>query len=634
MATFLLQLFNALALASVYVLVALGITLIYGLTRLVYFAQGQMLTLGAFIALVLVTLHVPFWLAVLLAMAAVGLVGEALDLGVFRNTLTKPLSGFIVSLALISIFEAVFILRWGTNVYTLDAPLRGSLQLGIIRIDEPRLLVIAIATLICGLLFLVLERTDIGRATRALAEDGMAARTLGVPVGMLISITFFIGSAIAALGGVLAGTIYSFSAFSGSDFLLEGFAIAIIGGLGNVRGAVVASLILATAETLGAGYASVAWSVAFGLAAMTLILAIRPTGLFAGTESASEEGFGGNWAAATASAGAAAKQQAGRLGRFGRAWGAAMAGVLFLVLLPAVLPSQRSLVIATAAMVTAIIAFNLWLTYHYTGILSIVQAALMGVGAYTAGILTNDLGFSFWIQVVAAAIFGSAVATAMGLISLRTTATAFVILTFALSQLVVTVLTNWTSLTKGPIGIVVSRPVESLGPIDFSDSLSFYYLVIGLLALVVAVAVGIRFTAFGGRLMTIRDNERLARSLGLNTYVHKLALFGGAGAVAGIGGCLFMHQQRYIDPTLFSAFTAINIQLIVVLGGIRSPLGPVVGALFISFLPEVLHLDPIWTELMYGVLLAAVILVMPQGLTGLLYSIGDRLPALGSGRAR
>jgi branched-subunit amino acid ABC-type transport system permease component len=609
---FLQQLYNSLALASIYTLVAIGITLVYGLTRLVNFAHGQMLTLGAFIAYLLATAHWPFLLAAAAAMVVVALVGEALDLGLFRRTLGSPLTGFMVSLGLIAAMEAGFVLKFGEGFYQMDAPFRDIWQLGPVRIDQPRLLIVAAAVAVGVVLFLLLERTDWGRAIRALAEDGTAARTLGVPVGLLISVTFMVGSACAALAGALLGTVFPVTAFSGSTFLLKGFAVAIIGGLGNVAGAVVASLLLALTENLGAGYISVQWVSAFGLGLMTLILVWRPTGLFRGTESGSEEGFGANWALPALRR----PPVAGWAGRLRTAANPLAIVVLVVLLLPAVLPTARSMAVATTAVITAIIAYSLWLTFHHAGIFSIVQGALVGAGAYMAGILGHRLGFSFWLEVPFSVLAGATVAFLMGVISLRASASYFLILTFALSELVIAVLTNWQSLTGGPLGLLMPGRPDALGPIDFNDPVAMYYLVVAFLLVALAVIIAIERSAFGRRLHTIRDNERLARSLGLNTFAHKLAIFTIGGAVAGLAGCLYLYQQRYVEPTQFSALAAINIALVVILGGIRSGAGPIVGAFVFGFLPELLQLGPNQSRVAFGILLIVLVLVLPGGVMG------------------
>ena len=613
MTTLVQQLYNAAALTAIYALVALGFTLVFGLTRLVNFAHGQMLTLGAFSSYVLIQVGLPFGLAVVISMAVVGGVGAALDRVLFRRTMARPLTGLIVSLGLISAFEAIFVMQWSIRTYQLPPPFAGVWSLAGVRITQPRLFVFGVAFVASAILFIALERTDLGIAARGLAEDAVAATVLGVPVSRLVSLSFFVGSALAGLAGALLATVFPFSAYSGFDFLLKGIAVAIIGGLGNVRGVVVASFILAIAETLGAGYASIKWSAMYGLGAMVLVLVVRPTGLFRGTESASSEGLAGSWAAPSGRNGSTPTPTRWR---GSNAAGLVGAGAIIL-LLPFLLPSHRLLYIATVALIMAVVSYSLWLTFHYAGILSITQGAVMGVGAYTAAILSHNSDLNFWAQLPVAALAGALISLVIGVISFRTRGSTFLILTFAMAELVVVLFSNLVSLTGGAFGIVQAGAPTSIGPLHFSDSRSFFFLVASVLFVVVLFSTGIKYTGFGRRLTTIRDNELLARSLGLNDKLYRIAIFTMSGAVAAVGGVLFLYNDKYIEPNLFSAFIAINVLLIVIIGGIGSPVGPVVGALFIAFLPEVLRLSPTQSQLVYGFLLVMVILVLPRGLTDL-----------------
>jgi branched-chain amino acid transport system permease protein len=612
MSHFVQALYNGLAVAAVYALVATGITLIFGLTRLVNFAQGEMLSLGAFLCYSLVTVGIPFWLALAITTLAVGLGSEVLDLGLFRRTLGNPINGFIVSLGLIEIFESFFALRYGTTFYEIKPPFSVLVHVGGVILDGPRTLIIISAALVCGGLFAALEWTNIGRGIRALSEDGMAARVLGVPVGLLISLTFIVGSAVSALGGAEIGTVFPFTAYSGYAYLLPGFAAAIIGGLGNVRGAVVASLIVAMAQTIGAAYVSLAWSPAFGLAAMAVVILFRPRGLFRGSE-------GGD--AASHFVGSAKPPREASGSDFARRWRkfvpyVAIGAVLLAV--PVLRPTYRELSIATFAVIMALLAYVLWVPLRYGGVVALMQATLMGVGCYTAAVLATKYKINFWVQLPAAILIAGAVSAAIGLFAVRTRGTYFLILTAAVAEILVIVFSNWVSVTNGFIGIIYAPPPDPLGPISFEPLQSFYYLAVAFLAIVIALILLFGRSRIGRRLIAVRDNETLAMSLGLNTYMDKVVVLGLAGAVAGAAGVLFLYQEKGIDPTLFGTAVSTNLFLIVVLGGRNYLLAPILGAAVYAFLPEVLKLPPNAAGIAYGVVLIAVILLMPDGIFGTL----------------
>jgi branched-chain amino acid transport system permease protein len=281
------QLFNAASLASIYAMVALGITLVFGLTRLVNFAHGELLMLSAFIVYDLVVVRkVNFFIATLAAVAILILGNLILERLAFRPTLSSPLNGFLVSLGLVLVLQGIAIQLWGNFTRTLVPPFPGITHAGSIVLSNQRLFVIAVTIPILAAFFLFLRFHRTGVALRAAAVDPEVATWMGVPVMRMISVTFALGGALAALGGGLFVSLFPIDPFVGGTVVIKGFAVALIGGLGNVAGAVFASIILALVETLVSGYWLPEWSNAFAFAAIVLVLLFRPTGLFRGTEGA------------------------------------------------------------------------------------------------------------------------------------------------------------------------------------------------------------------------------------------------------------------------------------------------------------------------------------------------------------
>ena len=264
-----------------------------------------------------------------------------------------------------------------------------------------------------------------------------------------------------------------------------------------------------------------------------------------------------------------------------------------------------------------IAAFAFWFPFRYAGIFSMAPGAMMGVGAYSAAIALSRWDVNFWLQIPLGFAFAAFGALLMGAIALRTSASYFVILTLVLSQLYILIFANWESLTRGRLGIVTARGPGTLGPFDFETPDTFYYLVLAFLGATIAVLFALSRSQFGRRLITLRENEPLARSLGVPAYREKLAVFVLFGGLSGVAGVLLFHYLRFIEPGTFSVYLAINIQLIVLLGGVGVWVGPIVGAAFFALLPEVLSLDPVQANLAYGLILLAVIVLLPMGLAGM-----------------
>lgn len=278
---FLQQLFNALTISGVYALVALGITVIFGLTGIVKFSVGELLTLGAFLTFAFWDQNrLTYFLAVPCAAISVGLLSLLLERGAFRFTLNQPINGFIVSLGLILVLQNVIIEVWGTDPRAIRPPFLDVWDVSGVRMPVQHWFVVWVAVALIGLLFLGLRYTKYGRAMRACAEDREAAALMGIPVEWVIAGTFALGGALSAIAGGLLASLFPFHPYIGSLFLLKGFAVALVGGLGNIEGAVAAAILVGLTETMGAAYLATEWQDAYVFGLMILILLARPRGLF------------------------------------------------------------------------------------------------------------------------------------------------------------------------------------------------------------------------------------------------------------------------------------------------------------------------------------------------------------------
>lgn len=281
MAEFLQQVVNGLSVGSIYVLVAIGVTLVFGVARLVNFAQGQFLILGSYLAFVLVSAGLSFWLAILPVAVAVGLAGVATDRALLRRTIDRPENGFIVSLGLVIALEGLFTEIWSADDRKLASPLPGVIDVAGTRIPENRVLTFVVAGLGVAALYYVMRRTDTGRCMRAAAENRDAAALVGVNVGRTISSAFFIGAFLAGLAGAFLATLFPFNPYSGTPYIVKGLAVALIGGLGSMEGALLVGLALGVAETLGSAYGiGSEWRDGYAFIAMAALLVWRPYGLF------------------------------------------------------------------------------------------------------------------------------------------------------------------------------------------------------------------------------------------------------------------------------------------------------------------------------------------------------------------
>ena len=277
------QILNGLSIASVITLIAVGVTLIFGLTGIINFAHGEFLMVGSIVTWLAVGAGWGFPLALATGITTVALLGLVLERGLFRFTLDRPTNGFIVSLGLIVVLQHIVILFWNANQKSIPRPLNAIWDVGGVRIAAVRVMVIAVTAAVVALTFVMITRSRYGRALRASVEDRDTAALMGIPVRRYVTGVFVFGSALAGLGGALLIALFPITPFTGGTIVMKGFAVALIGGLGNLTGAVVAGLILGLVEGFSAGYGLSEWTDAYSFALMIIVLLVRPHGLFGGT---------------------------------------------------------------------------------------------------------------------------------------------------------------------------------------------------------------------------------------------------------------------------------------------------------------------------------------------------------------
>jgi branched-chain amino acid transport system permease protein len=207
-----------------------------------------------------------------------------MERGLFRFTLQRPVNGFLISLGMILILQNALVARWGATQQNVGAAFGTVWQLGELRVSADRLLIIGVTAVSFVLLHHLLVRTRVGTAVRAAAMDRETAGLMAVPVPRIITLTFITGGVLAAIAGSLLASIYPIMPSLGSAFVVKGFAVALVGGLGNIKGAMLAALVIGIAEAMLAGLGYGGWTDAVSFALMIAILLFRPQGLLRGTD--------------------------------------------------------------------------------------------------------------------------------------------------------------------------------------------------------------------------------------------------------------------------------------------------------------------------------------------------------------
>ena len=286
---FIEQTINGLQTGSIYALIALGYTMVYGLVRLINFAHGDILMIGAYGLLIVVSNGMPFIPALILSIIFCAILGVLIDFFAYRPLRNAPkISVLITAIGMSFLLESLALIIFGADPKIIDVKYipaflssNNQINLGIVNISVLSIFVILI-TLVCMLILnLFVKKTKLGKATRAVSQDAGAAQLMGINVNLTIATIFAIGSGLGALGGVLYALMYPrIEPYMGMLPGLKAFIAAVFGGIGSIPGAMVGGYVLGIIESYTKGYISSTWANPIVFGVLILILVFKPSGLF------------------------------------------------------------------------------------------------------------------------------------------------------------------------------------------------------------------------------------------------------------------------------------------------------------------------------------------------------------------
>jgi len=381
---------------------------------------------------------------------------------------------------------------------------------------------------------------------------------------------------------------------------LKGIVALIIGGLGNVPGAIAGSLILGLTESYGIALFGTSYRNLFAFVLLIAMLVWRPNGLFAGRRSLPPEPMTGTFI--TRSRPLKVPQ-----------W--AVAAIIVAAALLPLTGHPYLLQIGANSLLYAMLALSLTLVAGTVGQISLGHAALLAIGGYASGLLALDGGWPVALAIPAAGLITAALGTALVFPAFRLTGHYVSIATLGIGEIVSLVILNWTGLTHGAIGLGGIPPLEILG-YDFGSVESTYWLSLVVLVLLALLQVRLLNSHLGRSWRAIRDDSVAARSYGVVGDRYKALAFGYGGFAAGISGAITAHIYSYINHETFSASISILALTMVILGGLGNVLGAVLGATLLIALPEAFRDLAEYRILIYGIVLLLLIRFRPQGLLG------------------
>jgi branched-chain amino acid transport system permease protein len=595
----LLQFLNGLASASALFLVAAGLSLIFGVTRIVNFAHGSLFMLGMYLALALVP-HVGFWWSLPLAALGVAAFGALLERLLLRRLYAAPeLMQLLATFALVLVIKDFALWAWGPeDLLGPRAPgLDRALRIAGGSFPEYDLFLIACGPLVLGALWVLLRRTRWGTLVRAATQDREMASALGVNQHLLFSSVFVLGALLAGLGGALQLPREPATLSIDLQIITDAFVVVVVGGLGSIPGAFVAALLIGEikAFSIALGYAEFTLAAEFVI--MAIVLVVRPWGLL-GRAPAVQRG-------AAAVEPPLATPSRGVLMTL-----AAVACVLFALPLAS---SDYTLVLLTDILLFALFAVSLHFLMGPGGMLSFGHAAYFGLGAYGAGLLLLKGGVPMVVALFAAPLAAGVAAVVFGWFCVRLSGVYLAMLTLAFAQIVWSIAYQWDAFTGGSNGLIGVWPDAWL-----SGRIAYYYLTLAVSLTAIGFLWRTLYAPFGYALRASRDSPLRAGAIGIDVQAHQWAAFVVAGLLAGLAGALYAFSKGSISPEALAVPRSVDGLVMVLLGGVHTLTGPVWGAALFTWLQDSVSRGFNYWRAAIGAVILLLVLVLPGGLGSLL----------------
>ncbi len=621
------QAINGLSSASGLFLIAAGLSLIFGVTRIVNIAHGSLYMLGTYIAYSIATKvggALGFWGGIVATALLVGLIGAAIEILLLRRIYRAPeLFQLLATFALVLVINDATLWIWGPeDLLGPRAPgLTGAVDVLGRRLPSYDIFLIIVGPLVLLLLHLALAKTRFGRLIRAATQDREMVGALGVNQALLFTGVFALGAMLAGLGGALQIAREPANLATDLNAVGDAFVVVVVGGLGSISGAYLAAVIIAEVKALCIALGIVdMFGISFNFSKMTLVaeflvmaavLIVRPYGLL-GREQAVVRSV------SEPDEPIRAATPAMKI--------AALVLLAVLICLPLIAKnSPYTLVLGIDVLIAVLFATSLHFIMGPGGMHSFGHAAYFGLGAYGAALLVKGLVAPMGVALLAAPAVALVGALLFGWFAVRLSGVYLAMLTLAFAQIIWAAVFQWEKLTGGSNGVLGVWPTA---PFDSRES--FYFLTLALAAAGVLLLRKFLFSPFGYAMRAGRDMPLRAEAIGLDVKrLHWLA-FGIAGAVCGVAGGLFAFAKGSISPETIGVGRSIDGLVMVLLGGIQTLSGPIVGASVFAVLQDtIMRSTEYWRALLGGIILLLV-LAFPAGIVGGIARLVSRRKAAAS----
>ncbi|WP_135854334.1 ABC transporter permease [Halorussus salinus] len=627
------QLVNGLTIGMVYVLIAAGLSVIFGVMDVINFAHGELFALGAYFAFAIVSPlgGAGFWVALVVAPLLVGVVGAGIERLTLRPLYDRnPLYHILLTFGLVLMLNDVITFFWGKQAKAFAPPpvLDGPVTILGVSNSLYSYFIVAFGALLSLATWWALNNTRFGLVVRAGSQDREMVRNLGIDIDRYYTLVFGAGAALAAVAGVVLGAYQNVSPGMGNAVIIPAFVIVVLGGLGSFRGAVVGGLTVGVIQTLARTYVPVLEGlIVFVL--MIAVLLVKPEGLFGNPE----------WQTTAEAEGELLAGHGGGVLTDSQRFSLGTIAVILLAVVPfgvEVFYSEYVLTLLSDVLIWALFALSLDFVMGYAGLVSLGHALFYGTGAYASLLVLLHFTPSAFVALAVAIVVCGAIAWAIGHLSIRVSGVYFSMITLAFAQLFYRAVFKfeWTGGSDGLFGADVLYGIGGFAmELDdiaemvpaVSEEALFYYFLLATVVGSYLVARRMMRAPFGSVLQSIRESERRTEFVGYDVTAYKRRAFVVSGAMAGLAGGLFAVKDGFVAPSLLFWLNSGEVVVMTVLGGMGTLYGPMVGAgVYIGF-EEVLSSYTDQWQFFLGLVFVIFVIALPRGLV----SLPEKLAGLG-----
>jgi branched-chain amino acid transport system permease protein len=606
MAFYFVQFLTGLASAASLFLVASGLSIIFGVTRIVNFAHGAFYMLGAYVAFTLTERFsgpLGFWGGIVAAALIVAVIGVIVEMILLRRIYHSPeLFQLLATFGLTLMVEDLVVWRWGpSDLVGPRAPgFKGAVGFFGQNIPSYDLFLIVLGPVVLGILWLLFQRTRWGVLVRAATQDRDMVAALGVNQKWLFTSVFALGVFLAALGGALQIPRDAVNHAMDLRIVVDVFVVVVIGGLGSILGAFVAAVLVSELNAFGI-LIFPKISIILVFLVMAVVLIVRPWGLFGKQEAAARRSPGltvNPWRPLTSGE---------RL--------VALAAIVIAAALP-LFAGNYALTVASEIAIFVIFAASLHFLMSVGGLASFGHAAYFGLGAYGVAFLAKMAGLPMIFCLLLGPLLGLVGAAVFGFFAVQLSGVYFAMLTLAFAQIVWSIAFQWVEVTGGDNGILGVWPEKWAG----SPS-HFYWLALGIAVLMVAALRVAIFSPFGFALRATRDSPLRGEAIGIDGKRIQWTAFVIAGTIAGVGGALFAYLKGSVFPDNVGISLSVDALVMVLLGGVETISGAVVGAVVYKALNIWLVSQTDWSKLVLGGFIVLIVVAFPKGIVGVIETV-------------